>query len=157
MNTLKIAFLDLDVSIRAQVLSDKAPSTSEAFMKLLEYPIPSMARHAMYTGKEISIQLPVEACQETALHNPNKENLTCFPQPGDILYTFMPAYAWGGVPTPIYDFGLFYGRDARTFFPAGWLPGNLFARVVEKDLEELEEIGKIIHVKGQQRLLLELE
>lgn len=154
MKIFNITFLDSDVSLKAQVLSDKAPSTSEAFLKLIEKPIHTTGKHAMYTGKEISIQLPVDECKGTSLHNPAKENLTCFPQPGDILFTFMPEYAWGGVPTPIYDFGLFYGRDARTFFPAGWLPGNLFARVIEEDLEELEEIGKVIHIKGQQKVII---
>ncbi|MBE4908529.1 DUF3830 family protein [Bacillus luteolus] len=156
MSLFNINFIDIDVSIRARLLSEKAPATTEAFLKLLKNPIPSTGKHAMYTGKEISIQLPVKSCEGTELHDPAKENLTCFPQPGDILFTFMPAYAWGGVPTPIYDFGLFYGRDARTFFPAGWLPGNLFARVLDEDMEELEEIGKLIHTKGQQRLRLEL-
>jgi hypothetical protein len=154
LNTFTITFLDSDVSLKARLLNEKAPSTSAAFMRLLGNPIYTTGRHAMYTGKEISIQLPVDVCKDTSLHDPAKENLTCFPQPGDILFTFMPEYAWGGIPTPIYDFGLFYGKDARTFFPAGWIPGNLFARVVEEDLVELEEIGKVIHMKGQQKIMI---
>jgi hypothetical protein len=155
LNQFTITFLDSDVTLRARILSEKAPATSHAFIHLLkEEPIHTTGRHAMYTGREVSIQLPVSRCELTALHEPPKENLTCFPQPGDILFTFMPAYAWGGIPSAIYDFGLFYGRDARTFFPAGWIPGNLFARIVDEDLEELEEIGKVIHMKGQQNIVI---
>lgn len=157
MTTFYIHFVDSDVSLKAEVLSKQAPSTTEAFVQALSEPIETAGTHAMYTGREISIQLPVDACQDSKLHDPAKENLTCFPTPGDILFTFMPAYAWGGNPSPIYDFGLFYGKEARTFFPAGWLPGNLFARVVKEDLEELEEMGRMIHIKGRQKVILSLE
>ncbi|MHC0039067.1 DUF3830 family protein [Pseudoneobacillus sp. C159] len=156
MNTFSITFLDSDVTLTAELLSDKAPETCRAFLDLLREPVHTTGKHAMYTGREVSIQLPISRCEHTPLHEPAKENLTCFPQPGDILFTFMPAYAWGGIPYPIYDFGLFYGKEARTFFPAGWIPGNLFARIVASDLEELEEIGKVIHLKGQQNILIKI-
>ncbi len=155
MSDFTITFVDSDVTLKAELLKDKAPATCNAFENLIkEQVIETSGKHAMYTGKEISIQLPADYCEQSPLHDPAKENLTCFPQPGDILFTFMPAYAWGGVPTPIYDFGLFYGKEARTFFPAGWLPGNLFARIIDEDLEELEEIGRMIHLKGQQRIII---
>jgi hypothetical protein len=153
----QIRFVESDVTLKARILEEKAPTTAQAFADLLQTSaIETTGKHAMYTGKEVSIQLPKRSCESTLLHEPPKENLTCFPQPGDILYTFMPAYAWGGIPQPIYDFGLFYGKEARTFFPAGWLPGNLFARIIDEDLEELEEIGRVIHLKGQQNIVITL-
>ncbi|WP_423410465.1 DUF3830 family protein [Heyndrickxia sp. MSNUG] len=155
MSTFSITFVDSDVTLRAKLLTDRAPATSIAFDSIIKNGvIETSGKHAMYTGKEVSIQLPTDQCEQTPLHDPVKENLTCFPQPGDILFTFMPAYSWGGLPSAIYDFGLFYGKECRTFFPAGWIPGNLFARIVDEDLEELEEMGRIIHLKGQQNILI---
>lgn len=157
MNSFKIEFPEHDMTLQVELFADKTPTTASNFLKLLEKgPLEVTGKHAMYTGKEISIQLSRELCENTSLHDPPKENLTCFPQPGDILFTFMPEYAWGGVPSPIYDIGLFYGRDARTFFPMGWLPGNLFARVREADLQKLGVLGEKTHTEGAQRIIFKL-
>ncbi|WLD92531.1 DUF3830 family protein [Alkalihalobacillus sp. AL-G] len=141
MRTFIIEFPNEGVQIRAELLEEKAPKTCEAFWKVLEVPLHTSGKHAMYTGKEVSVQFPRELCEQTALHEVAPENQTCFPQPGELLFTYVGPYAWGGIPSPIYDVGCFYGPDARTFFPMGWLPGNRFAMVHRDDLEAFAEMG----------------
>lgn len=155
MDYFIIEFPDFQENIKFDLLRDKAPETCRAFWEVIEEPVEIMGKHAMYTGKEISAQLPPEGRAKEVLYDPKPENLTCFPLPGDILFTFMPEYAFGGAPVPIFDIGIFYGRDARTFFPMGWLPGHLMAQVQSKeDLERLEVIGKKVHLEGQQHMII---
>jgi hypothetical protein len=150
-----ISFPKHDVVIRAGLLSEQAPATCQAFWELIREPLALTCRHAMYTGKEMSVQLPADKCSSTPLHQAAPENLTCFPAAGDLLYTFMPAYAWNGIPVPIYDLGLFYGRDCRTFFPMGWVPGNRFAVVESRDVEDFSRMGQKTSTDGQQTLIIE--
>lgn len=154
MSYFFIVFPDANVEIKIKLLFDKAPKTCEGFWEAIKSPIETSGKHAMYTGKEVSVQLTPDSQKGTLLDDPAKENLTCFPLPGDILFTFMPEYSFGGLPFPIFDVGIFYGRDARTFFPMGWLPGNLFAQVAdEKELRKLAEVGQDFNVNGQQKVI----
>ncbi len=141
MRTFIMEFPNDNIEIRATLLDDKAPNTCKAFWDVIETPLETSGKHAMYTGKEISVQFPAALCEKTDLHEVRPENQTCFPQPGELLFTYVGAYAWGGMPKAIYDVGCFYGPDARTFFPMGWLPGNRFAKVWEEDLEKFAEMG----------------
>ncbi|MFD1031698.1 DUF3830 family protein [Metaplanococcus flavidus] len=155
MNYFVIEFPDFNESIQFDLLTDKAPNTCRAFWEVIDEPVEIIVKHAMYTGKEISAQLPPEGKAKDELYNPKPENLTCFPLPGDILFTFMPEYAFGGAPVPIFDIGIFYGRDARTFFPMGWLPGHLMAQVHSaEELVRLQTIGQKVHSEGQQRMII---
>lgn len=154
-----VCFPKSDEKIKAVLLEGKAPQTCEAFWKLLtkERELDTSGRHAMYTGKEISVQLSEEVSKGTILQDPPEENLTCFPLPGDFLYTYMPPYAFGGNPSAIFDVGLFYGRDTRTFFPMGWLPGNHFAQVAdEEELRKLEDMGRFVANNGPQPIKFEI-
>ena len=65
------------------------------------------------------------------------ENATVMPQPGEIVLTFLPPRVWGGGAAPVFDIGLFYGPGARLFFPIGWQPGSVAARVADGDLPGL--------------------
>lgn len=158
MTIIEIEFPKHNVVVKAELLEQQAPRTTEGIKKILSRDKHvTTGKHAIYTGKEISVQLPEEICEESGLGGEVKENLTCFPQPGDILFTYLPAFAWGGVPSQIFDIGIFYGKDARTFFPMGWLPGNLFARVIPEDLEKLARMGQEILLTGQQKLVFQMK
>lgn len=155
MKAFKLTFPEHGVSIRATLLEDKAPKTCQAFWDIIQEPLETNGRHAMYTGKEISVQLPGERAASTDLHEVPPENITCFPLPGELLYTFMPPYAWGGNPQAIYDLGCFYGPDARTFFPMGWIAGNRFAKVWDEDFETFGEMGSKANIEGVQQIVIE--
>lgn len=152
MKKFLVEFPERDVTIRFQLLEEKAPQTCAAFWDALSKRVETTGKHAMYTGREISVQLSPDTHSGGALANLPQENLTCFPLPGDILFTYMPKYAFGGLPFEIFDIGIFYGRDARTFFPMGWVPGHLFAQVVPEDGQKLAEIGLYISLHGQQKV-----
>ncbi|WP_407270130.1 DUF3830 family protein [Radiobacillus sp. PE A8.2] len=154
MSHFLIVFPEVNIEVKVKLLFDKAPKTCEGFWDAIKEPIHTSGKHAMYTGREISVQIAPSDKEVSLLHDPAKENLTCFPLPGDILFTFMPEFSFSGLPFPIYDVGLFYGRDARTFFPMGWLPGNLFAQVDgEAELEKLAKMGQDINNNGQQKII----
>jgi len=154
MKEFLIIFPDQNIEIKAYLMSEKAPITCDGFWEAIKNPIEILGQHAMYTGREISTQLPESLCDKGLLDNPTSENLTCFPLPGELLFMFMSKYSFEGNPFPIYDIGIFYGRNARTFFPMGWLPGNLFARVAnEHEQYKLLEIGQYINCYGQQKVI----
>lgn len=152
MRKFSVEFPERDVMIHFQLLEEKAPQTCAAFWDALSERVETMGKHAMYTGREISVQLDPKIHSDGTLANLPQENLTCFPLPGDILFTYMPKHAFGGLPFEIFDIGIFYGRDARTFFPMGWVPGNLFAQVLPEDAQKLAEIGQYISLHGQQKV-----
>lgn len=157
MPNLIIHFHENDIRIKAELLTEKAPKTTKELVRALSAPYETSGKHAMYTGKEISVQLAENLFEDVDLDEKVKENLTCFPQPGDILFTYLPKYAWAGIPSQIFDVGIFYGSNARTFFPMGWLPGNLFARVVNEDLDKLAQMGDLTLTGGQQKINLIIE
>lgn len=157
MPHLIILFHERSIELKAELLIEKAPVTTKEIMGVLSETYETKGKHAMYTGKEISVQLEEALFANSILDVQIKENLTCFPQPGDILFTYMPKYAWDGIPSQIFDIGIFYGNNARTFFPMGWLPGNLFAKVIEEDLEKLAVLGQEFLAKGQQTLSFRIE
>jgi hypothetical protein len=152
MDRIVIEFPEHQIIIHAQLLVKKAPITCQAFWEILHIPLETTCRHAMYTGRELSVQLPASRAGSTSLHQVVPENLTCYPAPGELLYTFMPSYAWEGLPDPIYDLGIFYGHHCRTFFPMGWVAGNSFAVVDQEDLPKLAQMGNKAITEGIQRL-----
>lgn len=154
-NQIKLSFPHHQIEIWADLLTEKAPITCKAIWEILETPLQVSCKHAMYTGKELSIQLPQERCDTTPLHEVAPENQTCFPAVGDLLFTYMPPYAWNGIPAPIYDLGCFYGQDCRTFFPMGWVPGNRFAAIRQEDLETFALMGAKAIQEGQQTIILQ--
>mgnify|MGYP005748836529 CR=1 FL=1 len=154
MKRFSIEFPDHDITIEAKLLEERAPKTCEAFWGIIEKPLHLTGKHAMYTGPEISVQLPKELCESTNLEKFPPENQTCFPSPGDLLFTFVPEFAWKGIPQAVYDLGCFYGPEARTLFPMGWLAGNRFATVEYKDLEKIAQIGSKVLLEGQQKLTI---
>lgn len=157
MKYVQLVFPNTSEVVRARLLFDLAPKTCTAFWDALAAPMELIGRHAMYTGRELSIPMPADRLRETPLKEVAPENLTCFPARGDLLYTYLSPYAWSGAADAIFDLGCFYGRDARTFFPAGWLPGNRFAEVVEEDRDILTAIGQRALQRGEQQLVLQRE
>ena len=117
------------LSVTAQLLGDKAPRNTDFLWTYLSEPrsIPSI--HAMWTGPEISCPVPAAHLKTIGSAPLPQENATLTPQPGDVVLSYVPERVWGGSPNPIFDIGLFYGAGARLFFPIGWLPGSVVARV----------------------------
>ena len=123
------------LSARAVLLDDKAPANCAFLWRYLERPREIPALHAMWTGPEISCPIPdseVPAADRDA--GLPLENGTTFPAAGDILLAYVPPRAWGGVPAPVFDVGLFYGSGGRMLLPIGWIAGSLCAQIAPEDL-----------------------
>jgi hypothetical protein len=118
------------LSVAATLLPDQAPANTAFLWDYCATPRAIAAIHAMWTGPEISAPIPdadLTAAQRAA--GLPLENATVMPQPGDIVLTYLPPRVWGGGAAPVFDIGVFYGPGARLFFPIGWQPGSIVARV----------------------------
>lgn len=123
---IRITILPEGVQATARLLEQQAPATSRALWKQLKNPLELKGTHAMWTGPEISLQIPAQQAISELSEIP-PENLTIFPQPGWLVWAFMQRHAFGGRPEPLYDIGIFYGPMGRIFLPVGWVPCNHFA------------------------------
>ncbi len=119
----------------AVLLADAAPANAGFLWDFLATPRDIAAIHAIWTGPEISAPIPdaMLADAHRAAGLP-LENATVMPQPGEVVLTYLPARVWGGGEAPVFDLGLFYGTQARLFFPIGWHAGSVVARVPPADL-----------------------
>src|SRR5579884_3655883 len=152
--TLILDFPDDGFSARARFLDELAPVTCAAIRRLVALEPELLAVHAAFTGRELSIRIPSElASQLDGLATPT-ENQPLFPIPGDLVWAHLPPYAWTGVTEPLFDLGVFYGRDSRLLLPVGWLPGNRFAEILAEDLPALASLAARTQIEGAKRLIL---
>lgn len=151
---IKLTFVDEGVSALASLLEDKAPKTGECIWNLLSKPVENLGIHAMWTGREISFGIPYERFpNDEGLHVP-PENQTVIPIPGDLIWNGYHPYQWQGNPHPVYDFGIFYGRDSRLLLPVGWRGSNRFG-VIDENLEEFAEVCARCQSEGRKKIRLE--
>lgn len=137
----------------ARLLDEEAPRTATTVWDAL--PLAAPVFHGKYARNEIYTLVPAFAAIE-----PGRENTTVTPIPGDLCYfqfdsdilvTPSHGYAGGEVPTEkfdIIDLALFYGRNNLLINgDQGWVPGNVFATVVE-GLEEMAAACQDIWMNG---------
>ena len=121
---------------------------------MLTEPVTVRVRHAMFTGPEMSMQLPPEPY--AALLGVPQEAAVIMPVVGQVLFTVLPTHVWPGSTAPIIDLGVYYGPYGRTFFPSGWLPGNAFATVIPDDHDAMRRTGRALLDTGAQDVLLQI-
>jgi hypothetical protein len=154
--SLMLDFPDEGLTARAHFLDELAPSTCAAMRRLASLMPDLLAVHAAFTGRELSVRIPLELALRVDGPVTPPENQTLFPIPGDLVWSHLPAYAWSGVAEPLFDLGVFYGRDSRLLLPVGWLPGNRFAEIFPDDLPPLAKLAAEAQVKGAKRVRLRL-
>ena len=132
MRSIRLSENSSALSVTAGLLDDRAPANAAFLWDFLSVPRQIPAIHAMWTGPEISAPIP-DADLSAAQRDSGLplEHATVMPQPGDIVLTFLPPRVWGGGPAPVFDIGVFYGPGARLFFPIGWQPGSVVARIAD--------------------------
>ena len=132
MRSIRLSENSSALSVTAGLLDDRAPANAAFLCDFLSFPRQIPAIHAMWTGPEISAPIP-DADLSAAQRDSGLplEHATVMPQPGDIVLTFLPPRVWGGGPAPVFDIGIFYGPGARLFFPIGWQPGSVVARIAD--------------------------
>ncbi|RKX77617.1 MAG: hypothetical protein DRP87_08655 [Spirochaetes bacterium] len=154
MKRIKISFIDEKVEAVAVLLEDKAPETCKCIWNVLEKPFENYAVHAMWTGRELSLGIPAEKFPNDEGLNIPPENQTVIPIPGDLIWNAYFPYQWQGNPKPVYDFGIFYGRESRLLLPVGWRPSNRFGEIVE-NLSKFAEVAARCQIEGRKRLRVE--
>ena len=127
----EIVLPERGVVVAADLLEDETPITCENFWNAIQVPQREPLHHGRETGPELWCYVPPPA-EELPY-----EQATVFPDPGDILY-----YHYIQPPTRdgvmVFDIGIYYGRGCSKL-RQGWIPGNRFARVAERDgIRQLE-------------------
>lgn len=152
---LELDFFEEGIRVRARLLTRLAPVTCEAMWRLAGLEPALTGVHASFTGRELSVRVPTDVAERAGgLDALPPENQTILPLPGDLVWAYLPPYAWSGVPEPIYDLGVFYGRDSRLLLPVGWVPGNRFAQVEGDDLVALADVAARAQTEGKKQLIL---
>ncbi|MBA7697705.1 hypothetical protein ES703_106373 [subsurface metagenome] len=154
MKKIKLTFVKENLSALAELLEDKAPKTSQCIWNLLEKPVEGLVIHAMWTGRELSFSIPPSRFPDNEGLTVPPENQTIIPIPGDLIWNAYHPYQWQGNPQPIYDFGIFYGRDSRLLLPVGWRPSNRFGQIIE-NLSEFAAVCARCQIEGRKVIRLE--
>lgn len=150
---IEITFVDEKVTAVADLLWEQAPKTCECIWNLLETPVENLGIHAMWTGREISFPIPhARFSNDEGLHVP-PENQTVIPIPGDLIWNAYFPFQWQGNPNPVYDFGIFYGRDSRLLLPVGWRPSNRFGAITG-NLEKFAAVCARCQSEGRKKIRL---
>ncbi|MEX2374979.1 MAG: DUF3830 family protein [Dehalococcoidia bacterium] len=134
---MSITLTERDVRCIARLLDDEAPRTAEAVWQAL--PLEGDAYHAKYARNEVYTFVPPFAASEPGLEHP-----TITPIPGDVCYFAFSAaqlhantYGYGEGEASagrdgVIDLAIFYGRNNLLLnADIGWVPGNVFASIVE--------------------------
>src|SRR5947209_5238226 len=100
---IEIEFPDDGLRARARLLDDLAPRTCAAVWDIAGAEPELRGVHAAFTGRELSIRIPVEIAERSGSIDCPPENQTLFPIPGDLVWAQLPPYAWTGVKEPLYD------------------------------------------------------
>ena len=147
---MKIALEKRGISCIARLLEEDAPRTCAALWEAL--PQGGPVYHAKYARNEIYSIVPRFAQTEPDLENP-----TVTPIPGDICYFSFPSGMLdrqfkeekGIQQLPgVIDLALFYGRNNLLLnADVGWVVGNVFATVIE-GLEDMARAGNDIWRAG---------
>jgi hypothetical protein len=153
---LVLEFPDDAFVARARFLDELAPATCVALRRLAALTPELQAIHAAFTGRELSLRVPAAFESRVAGLATPPENQTLFPIPGDLVWSHLPPFAWSGIAEPLFDLGIFYGRDSRLLLPVGWLPGNRFAEIDREDLAPLAQLAARTQLEGARRVVLRL-
>lgn len=152
---IQLDFYEEGIRVTARLLPKLAPVTCEAIWDLAALEPKLVGVHAAFTGRELSVRIPMEAAEQVpGMDALPPENQTVLPLPGDLVWAYLPPYAWSGVSEPIFDLGVFYGRDSRILLPVGWVPGNRFAEVEAEDLAALADVCSRAQTEGKKLLVV---
>lgn len=143
---ISFTFEEAGVTAVAELLEEDAPRTCAAIWAALETPVQVKGTHASFAGREVNVPLPDENKRFEGADVP-PENQTVFPLPGEILWHYFPPHSEIGVHDEVYNVSVIYGRDTRMFLPTGWVPHNVFARIVE-NLDGLVEMCRRTKLEG---------
>jgi Protein of unknown function (DUF3830) len=143
---IELIFDETSTRAVAELHEADAPKTCAAIWAGLEVPMRAKGIHAMFAGREIMIEMP-EANRRFDPTAIPPENQTVTPLPGELMWFYFPDHSEAGFPREIYDFAIIYGRDTRILIPQGWVPGNVFATIIQ-GLPEFAQCCERVRTEG---------
>jgi hypothetical protein len=149
---IALTFKKCDITAIAELLEEDAPHTCCAIWQALETPVESKGVHAMFAGREVNIPL-LNPDKRLQLKVIPPENQTVFPLPGEILWHYFPPHSEIGSHDEAYNVSVVYGRDTRMFLPTGWVPHNVFARIIQ-NLDAFAGMCRGIRTEGPQVVVI---
>jgi len=156
---IAITFTETGTTAVAELLDREAPQTCAAIWGALAQPAVNEVVHAIYAGRELVFNLPPANQTFDPLAIP-PENQIIAPAPGDLCFRYMRPHELhnpgpvGAHENGLWDFMIFYARNARLFSAQGWVASNLFGTVVE-NLEGLATMGVRVHREGLKEVRIE--
>jgi Protein of unknown function (DUF3830) len=117
-------FLDEGIAASARLLREQAPETCSAVLEAL--PAAGLARHAIYSGSEVYLVLPV-------LLTAPREHATTIVGPGDVGFLTVEKGSGYGIEEDYSEVCWFYDLDATPSMPEGPIAVNVFARLYDAD------------------------
>jgi Protein of unknown function (DUF3830) len=172
MNSREIEFIfpKSNVSFSATLLDDQAPDVCNAVWSVLgtgseiesveHWPEKGLVKNGRWAGPEFFVFIP------TGKSKPPVQNQTFRPIPGDVLFFTPPtAHAYPGLwesgfRRELWQFGVTYDRDSDIEVKhgpdvtgVGWI-GSRFAKVYNKELDVLLDMGNSIWTKGPERVIV---
>ena len=150
---IKLTIVELGITALAELMEDDAPKTSDAMWKILGEPFECKAKHSIWCGRKITLNVP-EANRVIDPAQIPAENRTVYPKTGDLVWNYWPPRAVRGFPEGVWDFMVIYGPEAIMKGPLGQEPCNLFARITQ-GLEEFSAACSQIRVSGTKRIRVE--
>lgn len=146
-----------NLSVRCNLLDEKAPLSAEFIWQLAQRKLSFDALHAIWTGPELSCPLPASVLPSDMTKSTiPAENATSFPSCGDLVLASLASRSVKGLPPGnFFDIGVFYGDGARMLMPFGWIMVNVCATIVPEDLAQAKSSMKAIQRNGACKLFLE--
>ena len=118
---IQITFEEENITARARLLEDQAPTICQAIWEIL--PVDGQAMHSMLSGQEIFVILPTRSDLKLP-----KENATTYVVPGDIAYNFVKGGRLHSFTDDLCEVVWYYGRLAAPQLPDGPNAVSIFAR-----------------------------
>lgn len=108
----------------------------------------SRAIHVMYDGPAMMMVFPPDESVGAAIRGAAAESLTCYPQPGDLVWFRFPAGTFPGQRAEIWELALAYAPGVRLFNQLGWTPASIVGSATKESLDALAELGPSLRIDG---------
>ncbi len=151
--SIKITIVELGITCTAELMEADAPKTCAAMWKILEKPLEYRARHSIWCGRKLTLNVPEHLRLIDPLSIP-AENRTVYPQTGDVLWNFWPEHAVRDFPQGVWDFMLIYGPEAIMKGPLGLEACNLWAKINE-GLADFSQACSQFRISGTKTIRVE--
>jgi hypothetical protein len=127
---IQLTLLESNISAIAELYDEDAPRTCAAMWQLLATPYEAKTLHAIFEGRKITLEPPVNNRTISPEEIP-AENTTAYPVTGDLLWKFFPPRSVRGLPDGLWDVMLVYGPEVILKNTLGIYACNLWGHIAE--------------------------